>query len=143
MGRSRSNTTAASRSSEPRAVRHVRRQRRLFHHARNGAEAADYSGFERRRQESARQGKLRGIGIATYIEACAMAPSVLAGQLGARGRFLRDGGSPRSPNRKHHRVNRYAQPRPRHETTFVQVVAEALSDWLWCKWHGRSARVAC
>jgi len=44
--------------------------------------AADYSGFEQRRQESARQGKLRGIGIATYIEACAMAPSVLAGQLG-------------------------------------------------------------
>jgi CO/xanthine dehydrogenase Mo-binding subunit len=81
MGRSRSNTTAASRSSEPRAVRYVSRQRRRFHRARNGAEAADYSGFERRRQESARQGKLRGIGIATYIEACAMAPSVLAGQL--------------------------------------------------------------
>jgi hypothetical protein len=49
--------------------------------------AADYSGFEQRRQDSARQGKLRGIGIATYIEACAMAPSVLAGQLGARAGF--------------------------------------------------------
>ena len=30
--------------------------------------AADYTGFEQRRQEAARQGKLRGIGIATYIE---------------------------------------------------------------------------
>ena len=46
--------------------------------------AADYAGFEQRRQELATRGKLRGIGIATYIEACAMAPSVLAGQLGAR-----------------------------------------------------------
>src|SRR5580704_15632309 len=35
-------------------------------------EAADYSGFEQRRQEAAARGKLRGIGIATYIEARAM-----------------------------------------------------------------------
>jgi carbon-monoxide dehydrogenase large subunit len=50
-------------------------------------EAADYSGFEQRRQEAARRGRLPGIGIATYIEACAMAPSVLAGQFGARAGF--------------------------------------------------------
>ena len=82
MGRSRSNTTAASRSSEPRAVRYVSRQRRRFHRARNGAEAADYSGFERRRQESARQGKLRGIGITTYIEASALRPLALLSKRG-------------------------------------------------------------
>ena len=46
--------------------------------------AANYGSFEQRRQEAARCGKLRGIGICTYIEACAMAPSVMAGQLGAR-----------------------------------------------------------
>jgi carbon-monoxide dehydrogenase large subunit len=45
--------------------------------------AANYGSFEQRRQEPARCGKLRGIGICTY-EACAMAPSVMAGQLGAR-----------------------------------------------------------
>src|SRR5260370_18512786 len=45
-------------------------------------EAADYAGFEQRRQEAAARGKLRGVGIATYIEACAMAPSGLAGQPG-------------------------------------------------------------
>jgi CO/xanthine dehydrogenase Mo-binding subunit len=44
--------------------------------------AADYAGFEQRRQQAAKRGKLRGIGICTYIEACAMAPSVMAGQLG-------------------------------------------------------------
>jgi aerobic carbon-monoxide dehydrogenase large subunit len=49
--------------------------------------AADYASFEQRRKEAAKRGKLRGIGISTYIEACAMAPSVLAGQLGARAGF--------------------------------------------------------
>ena len=37
--------------------------------------AADYASFEQRRKGAAKRGKLRGIGIATYIEACAMAPS--------------------------------------------------------------------
>src|SRR6185437_12002960 len=46
--------------------------------------AAGYSEFETRRQEAARRGKLRGVGIATYIEACGVAPSAVAGALGAR-----------------------------------------------------------
>ena len=49
--------------------------------------AADYASFEQRRKGAAKRGKLRGIGISTYIEACAMAPSVIAGQLGARAGF--------------------------------------------------------
>src|SRR5229473_1785 len=47
-------------------------------------QAADYAGFEARRQEAAQRGKLRGIGIATYIEACGIAPSAVVGSLGAR-----------------------------------------------------------
>ncbi|MEO0637445.1 MAG: xanthine dehydrogenase family protein molybdopterin-binding subunit [Pseudomonadota bacterium] len=35
----------------------------------------DWAGFEARRQEAAARGKLRGIGCATYIEACAFAGS--------------------------------------------------------------------
>src|SRR5581483_4909737 len=46
--------------------------------------AADYAGFEARRREAAARGKLRGIGIATYIEACGIAPSAVVGSLGAR-----------------------------------------------------------
>src|SRR5260370_36399343 len=46
--------------------------------------AAGYSEFEQRRQEAARRGKLRGIGLATYIEACGIAPSAVVGSLGAR-----------------------------------------------------------
>lgn len=47
-------------------------------------ELADVAGFEKRREESAARGKLRGLGVASYIEACGIAPSQLVGQLGAR-----------------------------------------------------------
>src|SRR6266850_5563571 len=46
--------------------------------------AADYQGFETRRRDAVARGKLRGIGIATYIEACGIAPSAVVGSLGAR-----------------------------------------------------------
>ncbi|MDA0704810.1 MAG: xanthine dehydrogenase family protein molybdopterin-binding subunit, partial [Proteobacteria bacterium] len=45
---------------------------------------ADYDGFEARRKASADKGKLRGIGISTYIEACGIAPSAVVGSVGAR-----------------------------------------------------------
>ncbi len=47
-------------------------------------ELADYANFETRRKESEARGKLRGVGISTYIEACGIAPSNVAGALGAR-----------------------------------------------------------
>jgi carbon-monoxide dehydrogenase large subunit len=46
--------------------------------------ASQFAEFPARREEAARRGKLRGIGISTYLEACGLAPSALAGQLGAR-----------------------------------------------------------
>src|SRR6266550_3885269 len=46
-------------------------------------ELADYKGFAKRKRESARDGKLRGIGLSAYIEACGLAPSQAAGSLGA------------------------------------------------------------
>lgn len=45
--------------------------------------AADYDGFEARRTEAASRGKLRGIGMSSYIEACGIAPSAAVGSLGA------------------------------------------------------------
>ena len=47
-------------------------------------ENADYAGFEARRAEAAKRGKLRGIGVSTYLEACGIAPSAVVGSLGAR-----------------------------------------------------------
>jgi carbon-monoxide dehydrogenase large subunit len=46
--------------------------------------AADWAGFAARKAEAAKRGKLRGIGISTYLEACGIAPSAVVGSLGAR-----------------------------------------------------------
>ncbi len=45
--------------------------------------AADWNGFPARKAEAARLGKLRGIGMSCYIEACGIAPSAAVGSLGA------------------------------------------------------------
>ncbi|NGO50251.1 xanthine dehydrogenase family protein molybdopterin-binding subunit [Allomesorhizobium camelthorni] len=45
--------------------------------------AADYQGFPQRREEAKQRGKLRGIGLSCYIEACGIAPSAAVGSLGA------------------------------------------------------------
>jgi len=45
---------------------------------------ADYAGFPARKAAAAAKGKLRGIGISTYLEACGIAPSAVVGSLGAR-----------------------------------------------------------
>jgi aerobic carbon-monoxide dehydrogenase large subunit len=45
---------------------------------------ADVAGFDARLAASKARGKLRGLGLNCYIEACGIAPSNLVGQLGAR-----------------------------------------------------------
>ena len=45
--------------------------------------AADYSGFAARRAAAEARGRKRGIGLASYIEACGIAPSQAVGSLGA------------------------------------------------------------
>ena len=45
-------------------------------------EMADYEGFEKRREQSEAKGKLRGIGVTTYFEACGIAPSAVVMSLG-------------------------------------------------------------
>jgi aerobic carbon-monoxide dehydrogenase large subunit len=44
---------------------------------------ADYNGFAKRKAAAAKKGKLRGIGMSCYIEACGIAPSAAVGSLGA------------------------------------------------------------
>src|SRR5262249_26057378 len=46
-------------------------------------ELADYKGVAKRKAASAAKGKLRGVGISAYIEACGLAPSQAVGSLGA------------------------------------------------------------
>src|ERR1700730_14212957 len=47
---------------------------------------AHYRGFAHRRRHAARAGRLRGIGMACYVESSGVAPSRFAGMLGARTR---------------------------------------------------------
>ena len=87
---------------------------------------ADVKGFEARRAESAKAGKLRGLGLNCYIEACGIAPSNLVGQLGARAglyesatvRVNATGGIVVMTGSHSHGQG--------HETTFAQVIADMI-----------------
>ncbi|MBF9032044.1 molybdopterin-dependent oxidoreductase [Rhodobacterales bacterium HKCCE3408] len=89
-------------------------------------EMIDREGFEARRAEAASRGKLRGLGINCYIEACGIAPSALVGQLGARAglyesatvRVNATGGLVVMTGSHSHGQG--------HETSFAQVVADMI-----------------
>ena len=89
-------------------------------------EMTDYAGFEKRAEESKARGKLRGYGLAHFIEACGIAPSNLVGQLGARAglyesatvRVNATGGITVMTGSHSHGQG--------HETSFAQVVADMI-----------------
>jgi aerobic carbon-monoxide dehydrogenase large subunit len=89
-------------------------------------ELADYKGFARRKRESARHGKLRGIGISAYIEACGIAPSQAVGQLGG-GVGLWESAEVRvNPTGSVEILTGTHSHGQGHETTFAQLVSERL-----------------
>ena len=86
----------------------------------------DYKGFGKRKRESERNGKLRGIGFATYIEACGVAPSSLVGQLGA-GVGLWESAEVRvNPIGTVEVLTGSHSHGQGHETTFAQLVSSRL-----------------
>ena len=89
-------------------------------------ELHDYKGFGKRKRESERHGKLRGIGFATYIEACGVAPSALVGQLGA-GVGLWESAEVRvNPTGSVEVLTGSHSHGQGHETTYAQLVASRL-----------------
>jgi carbon-monoxide dehydrogenase large subunit len=88
--------------------------------------AADYSGFSKRRDDAKKRGKLRGIGLATYIEACGVAPSAVAGSLGARAGLYEVAAVRVNPTGSVTVLTGTHSHGQGHETTFAQVVAERL-----------------
>jgi carbon-monoxide dehydrogenase large subunit len=89
-------------------------------------ELADYAGFGRRKRESARQGKLRGIGFSSYIEACGIAPSQAVGSLGA-GVGLWESAEVRvNPTGSIEVLTGSHTHGQGHETTFAQLVSDRL-----------------
>src|SRR5439155_6062536 len=87
---------------------------------------ADVAGFPGRKAEAARRGKLRGLGYCCYIEACGIAPSNVAGALGARAGLFEVGEVRVHPTGKVSVFTGSHSHGQGHETTFAQVVAERL-----------------
>ena len=89
-------------------------------------EISDKAGFEGRAAESASRGKLRGLGLSTWIEACGIAPSALVGALGARV-GLYDAATVRVNPTGNISVMVGAHSHGQgHETVFAQVVSSML-----------------
>jgi carbon-monoxide dehydrogenase large subunit len=89
-------------------------------------EMADWDGFESRRGEARARGKLRGIGLSCYIEACGIAPSKVVGSLGA-GVGLWESGEVRvNPTGSVSVLTGSHSHGQGHETTFAQLVASRL-----------------
>ena len=89
-------------------------------------ELADVGGFAKRKQASEAKGLKRGIGYAAYIEACGIAPSSVAGALGARAGLFEAGEVRVHPTGKVTIFTGSHSHGQGHETTFAQVVADKL-----------------
>ena len=88
--------------------------------------AADWDGFAGRRAAAAARGKLRGIGISTYVEACGIAPSKLVGQLGARAGLYEVAEVRVHPTGSVTVFTGTHSHGQGHETTFAQLVCDQL-----------------
>ncbi len=89
-------------------------------------ELADVAGYPARKAESAAKGRLRGIGYSCYIEACGLAPSNIAGALGARAGLFEAGEVRVHPTGTVTVFTGSHSHGQGHETTFAQVVAAKL-----------------
>ena len=87
---------------------------------------AEVDGFAARKAASEAKGKLRGIGYSSYIEACGIAPSNIAGALGARAGLFECGEIRVHPTGSVTVFTGSHSHGQGHETTFAQVVAARL-----------------
>ena len=87
---------------------------------------AEVAGFAGRKAEAQQRGKLRGMGYASYIEACGLAPSNIAGALGARAGLYEAGEVRVHPTGSVTVFTGSHSHGQGHETTFAQVVAGRL-----------------
>ncbi len=98
-----------------------------FHQVMNKAnDLADVAGFAARKAATEAKGLLRGIGYSSYIEACGLAPSNIAGALGARAGLFEAGEVRVHPTGSVTVFTGSHSHGQGHETTFAQVVAARL-----------------
>ncbi len=89
-------------------------------------ELARYDSFAERKAEAQSRGKLRGLGFSCYIEACGLAPSQLAMQLGAGVGLFESGEVRVNPTGNVTVFTGSHSHGQGHETTFAQVVSDRL-----------------
>jgi carbon-monoxide dehydrogenase large subunit len=89
-------------------------------------EIIDREGFDARAEDSRSRGKLRGLGIAHYIEACGIAPSNLVGQLGARAGLYESATVRVNATGSISVMTGSHSHGQGHETAFPQVVADMI-----------------
>jgi aerobic carbon-monoxide dehydrogenase large subunit len=87
---------------------------------------ADVKGYPSRKADATKRGKLSGLGYASYIEACGIAPSNVAGALGARAGLFEAGEVRVHPTGSVTVFTGSHSHGQGHETTFAQVVASRL-----------------
>ncbi len=87
---------------------------------------ADYAGFAARQRAAEGRGKLRGIGLSCYIEACGLAPSQLAMNLGAGVGLWESAEIRVNPTGSVVVFTGSHSHGQGHETTFAQVVSSTL-----------------
>ena len=88
--------------------------------------AADVDGFAARKAAAGKTGKLRGLGYSTYVEACGIAPSAVAGALGARAGLYESAEVRVHPTGSVTVFTGSHSHGQGHETTFAQLVSENL-----------------
>ena len=87
---------------------------------------ADYDGFADRKKDSESRGKLRGIGVSTYFEACGIAPSAVVMSLGC-GVGLWESSEVRFNPTGQVTIFTGAHSHGQgHDTTFAQIAADEL-----------------
>src|SRR5437868_5904494 len=88
--------------------------------------AIDYAGFAGRKAQAKADGKLRGIGVSCYIEACGIAPSKAVGSLGAGVGLWESAEIRVNPVGTIEVLTGSHSHGQGHETTFSQLIAERL-----------------
>src|SRR5229473_636137 len=86
----------------------------------------DYAAFRKEQQAARKQGRYLGVGFSTYVEACGLAPSQVAGALGAQAGLYESATVRVHPTGKVTVFTGSHSHGQGHETTFAQIAADEL-----------------
>jgi aerobic carbon-monoxide dehydrogenase large subunit len=104
----------------------------------------DYRGLVDRKKEARARGRLRGLGISCYIEACGLSPSRSSGQLGSRIGLYESAQVRVNPDASVTLLTGAHSHGQGHETAFAQIVSDRLGVPLSSVEvvHGDTAKIA-